>query len=240
MTARPMLMIRPLVFRTIILLIGCNASAGIAAIVAGGSGQVGNTEAKVIYTTLLATGGAALVLPCFLAHEARRPRPLTVLPAFAVGTLLLGFGLCIAAVWTQHSNTFDNSTVSLALVGAAMAHLCLISLAQLRTRLIVLQLFAVVTTSILAGLIVKAVWAGNVSDLYWSALAVDAILAAATTILVPVADRLARFSPPLETPKSASYCPHCGAVLRTLTRDGLCQACGVRFRVDFRGISRPD
>ncbi len=234
MTTRPLVMMRPLVFRSILLLIVCATASGIGAMVASRSGQLDVTEARIIYTALLATGAATLLLPCFLAHEARRPYPLTVFPGFAVATLLLGFALCIAAVWTNYSVTFDHSAESIALIGAAMAQVCLISLARLRRKLVLLQFVSVLLTGALVALLVNLVWQHDSSDAYRRLLAVAGGLAVVSTLLVSLVDRLTRAWPqPFETPKVASYCPHCGAVLRTLSREGRCQACGMRFRVRF-------
>ena len=232
-------MMRPLVMRWLVLLIVCATASGIAAAAASRSGQISDHDARIIYTALLATGGATLLLPCFLAHEARRPYPLTVFPGFAVATLLLGFGLCIAAVWTHYSTTFDHAAESFALIGAAMAHVCLVSLAQLRRRQVALQLVSVVATSVLIALLIVVLWRHGTTDAYRRVLEVAGVLVAVTTLLVAAFDHLTRDWPrEREAPKVASYCPHCGAVLRTLSRESRCQSCGVRFRLRFLGRSR--
>ena len=61
---------------------------------------------------------------------------------------------------------------------------------------------------------------------------VVAILAAATSLLVPVVERLMRSRPEgTPFPDRPSYCPNCGAVLHM--EEPRCLACGVRFRVEF-------
>ncbi len=234
MTTRPIVMMRPLVLRSIVLLIVCATASGIGAAAASRSGEIGERDARIIYTALLATGGATLLLPCFLAHEARRPYPLTVFPGFAVATLLLGFGLSIAAVWSNYGATFDHSAESITLIGAAMAHICLISLVRLRRKLIALQLVSISITSVLVALLVNLLWQHDMSDAYRRLVEVIGVAAAVSILLVPTVHRLTRSWPQeRETPKVASYCPHCGAVLRTLSRESRCQACSVRFRVRF-------
>src|SRR5690606_1412424 len=72
--------VRALVFRAVALLVVVNATAGIIVIVSG-SGQVGSTEAHVLETTGLLSLAVLLLLPCVLAHETKRFRTLTFLPA---------------------------------------------------------------------------------------------------------------------------------------------------------------
>ena len=73
---------------------------------------------------------------------------------------------------------------------------------------------------------------GGIDDWKWRAFIVTAILTAATSLLVPVVDRMLRSHPEyLGTPQRPSYCPNCGAVLHM--DEPRCLACGIRFRIEF-------
>ena len=232
----PRVAVRPLVFRTIILLVLVNATAGIIVIVAG-DGQVGTTESNVLLTTGLLSLATLLFLPCVLAHEAGRPKPFTLLPSFAVSCILIGFSLAIYLVWADpDGDTADRVAWSFGIASAGLAHICLLSLVRMRRSMLGLQLLAVGLTAALTAMIVSAFWTeivdDGVDDWKVRVFIVVAILSAATSLLVPVVDRMLRSRPEdAGTPRRPSYCPNCGAVLHM--EDPRCLACGVRFRVEF-------
>lgn len=234
----PRFSVRPLVFRTIILLVVVNATAGIAVIVAGSGTRVGATEENILLTTGLLSLAALLFLPCVLAHEAGRPKPFTLLPSFAVSCLLIGFGLGIYLVWDDPFNDDTELKVawSFGVAAAGLAHICLLSLVRIWGRFIWLQLFAVLFTAALTAMIVSAFWTdiddGGIEDWRWRVFIVTAILAAAASLLLPVVDHLLRSRPRNDgTPTRPTYCPNCAAPLHM--EEPRCLACGARFRVEF-------
>ena len=231
----PRLAIRPLVFRTIILLVVVNATAGIAVIVAGSGSQVGGSEGKVLLTTGLLSLAALLFLPCVLAHEAGRPKPFTLLPSFAVSSLLIGFGLAVYLVWVDPSgDTPDKIAWSFGLAGGGLSHVCLLSLVRMRRSFVWLQFLAVVFTGAVTAMIISGFWTDfadeGISDWKWRVFIVTAILAAATSLVLPLVDRLLRSRPESDRPRP-SYCPNCAAVLHM--EEPRCLACGARFRIEF-------
>lgn len=236
----PRLPVRPLVFRTIVLLIVANATAGITVIVAGSGSQIGDTEGKVLLTTGLLSLAALLFLPCVLAHEAGRPKPITLLPSFAVSCLLIGFSLGIYLVWSDLTDDLPNKIAwSFGLVAAGSSHVCLLSLVRMRRSLLWLQLLSVLFTAALTAMIVSAFWTDfadeGIDDWKWRLFIVVAILTAATSLLVPVVDRMLRSRPDnAGTPRRPSYCPNCAAVLHM--EEPRCLACGARFRVEFLDV----
>lgn len=237
MPAMPRFAIRPLVFRTVILLVVINALAGIAVIVAGNGIRVGDTESKILESTGLLSLATLLFLPCVLAHEAGRPKPFTLLPSFAVSCLLIGFTLGVYLIWTDiNSDIPAHVAWSFGIASAGLAHVCLLSLARMRRRFISLQLLAVLLTMGLTAIIVGAVWTnidqGGIGDWKWRVFIVLAILTAATSLLIPLVDRMMRYrtlGP--STPARPTYCPNCGAVLHM--DEPHCLACGARFRIEF-------
>jgi hypothetical protein len=229
--------VRPLVFRTIILLVVVNAAAGIAVIV-GGSGQLGDTESNVLETTALLSLATLLCLPCVLAHEAGRPKPFTLLPSLAVSCLLIGTALGVYLAWDEafSGDTDTRIAWSFGIAGVGLAHVCLLSLVRMQRRVVWLQLLAALLTAALAAMVISSIWTdideGGIEDWKWRAFIVAAILTAATSLLVPVTEHMLRSRvEPLGTPQRATYCPNCGAVLHM--EEPRCLACGVRFRIEF-------
>ena len=233
----PRLAIRPLVFRTIILLVIVNATAGITVIVAGGGSQIGDTESNILLTTGMLSLAALLLLPCVLAHEAGRPRPFTLLPSFAVSCLLIGFSLGIYLLWTDPSgDTPEKIAWSFGIAGGGGSFVCLISLVRMRRGFVWPQLLAIVFSAVLTAMIVSAFWSDfaddSIDDWKTRVFIVAAILTAATSLLVPVVNLMLRSRPQGSgTPHRASFCPNCAAVLHM--EEPRCLACGVRFRVEF-------
>ncbi len=233
----PHFAVRPLVFRTIILLVVVNAAAGIAVIVAGSGTQIGTTESNVLETTGLLSLATLLFLPCVLAHEAGRPKPFTLLPSFAVSCLLIGFSMGVYLVWNDlNGDTPERIAWSFGIASAGMAHVCLLSLVRMRRRWLWLQLLAVLFTAAITAMIVSAFWTDidedGFEDWKWRVFIVVAILTASTSLLVPIVDRMLRSRPENPgTPRRPSYCPNCAAVLHM--DEPRCLACGARFRVEF-------
>ena len=234
----PRLAVRPLVFRTIILLIVVNATAGIYVILQGSGTQVGTTESNVLETTAILSVAALLFLPCVLAHEAGRPQPVTVLPSFALSCLLVAVCLGLYLIWQDPiaADTPQRAAWSFGVSAAGLAHVCLLSLVRMRRHAVWLQLAAVAFTAALTAMIVSAFWTditdGGVEDWKVRAFIVVAILTAATSLLVPVVYYLMRSqAEEAGTPRRPSYCPNCAAPL--LMEEPRCLACGARFRVEF-------
>jgi hypothetical protein len=219
------------------MLVVVNATAGIIVIVAG-SGQVGSTEAHVLETTGLLSLAALLMLPCALAYEAARPTAFPLLPAIAAGCLFAGFGLAVYLVWTDpNGDTAAKVAGTFGVAGGGLAHVCLLSLARMRAHAW-LQLLAASLTFAVAAMIISAVWTvpveGGWDDWKVRAFAVVAILAAATSLLVPLVDRLAQAGDrQIVAQQRLRFCPACGAAL-PIDAAG-CSVCGARFRVEFLG-----
>ena len=173
-----------------------------------------------------------------LAHEAGRPKPFTLLPSFAVSCLLIGFTLGVYLVWEDPTgDTVEQIAISFGVAGGGLAHVCLVSMVRARRAVVVLlQAVAVVFTAAMTSMIIGAVWTdlddADIEDWRMRTFIVTAILAAATSLLVPIVNLLLRSRPPHEgTPSRASYCPNCAAVLHM--EEPRCLACGARFRVEF-------
>lgn len=228
--------VRALVFRAIALLVVVNATAGIIVIVSG-SGQVGSTEAHVLETTGLLSLAVLLLLPCVLAHETKRFRTLTFLPALAAACIFAGFGLAVYLVWEDPiGDTPAKLAWSFGIAGGGLAHVCLLSLLTLRPGHEWVRLLAVGFTLCLAALLINAFWTipveGGFDDWKVRLFAVIAILAAATSLLAALVERIAGGGAArVLEPRRAAYCPNCGAGLP----DGAlqCGRCGARFRVEF-------
>jgi hypothetical protein len=228
--------VRPLLLRTIALLVLVNATAGIIVIVAG-SGQVGSTEAHVLETTAFLSLAALLLLPCVLAFDAGRPEAFPYLPQVAAACLVVGFALAVYLVWDDpRGDTLTKVSASFAVAGGGMAHVCLLSLLRLRRHHVWLQVFASRLTLVLATLLINAFWTipveGGLEDWKVRLFVVVAILTAATSLLAALVERLSGSrSEPQEAAKRAAYCPNCGAALPEA--QFRCAVCGAQFRIEF-------
>lgn len=177
-----------------------------------------------------------LLLPCAAAYEAGRPSAVPSVPYTGAACLLAGFGLAVFLVWEDPDrDTADRVAASLGVAGGALAHVSLLSLVNLRRRYLPLLLAATTFTAVLATMIVSAFWtdigAGGFEDWEVRAFIVVAILAATTSFLVPLVERMSRSQPARDSPPESRFCPNCGS--RLPNPESPCPACGARFRVEF-------
>ena len=106
--------------------VAVNAALGIYAVVAP---EFGETQGRVLATSLCVTGAVLLALACEPAWERRLLGPVPYLGA-VIGAL--GFGLVIVVVWAEpESELFGNTTSSAMTVAVAGAAASLLALARL-------------------------------------------------------------------------------------------------------------
>jgi len=210
--------------------IAVNAALGIYAVVAP---DFGETQGKILGTSLCVTGAVILALACEPAWERR-----LVGPVPPVGAILgaVGFTLAVISIWTEpESELWGRTMVTIFTVAAACAVASLIALARLAPR------HAWVFTATLALLGVGAAmmsllpWLGDDPAVaYVRALGVVMIVLAAFTVTVPVlhwVDRAALVVAEAET-GAVRFCPYCGRELPgTPDTDLRCDRCGRGFTI---------
>ncbi len=164
------------------LVIGSFSIAALFGIIALlGGGELGETEGKVLLTTVI-VGVESIAMLCYLAVSARRTAVVGIVGALVS---LVPFGIALALTWGGYDGdapVWDVFGVSVT-IAATIAHACLLlSLHQgRRTLLLVSTLLAMV---VVAAMICNAILDGeNLGDLYWRLFGVVAILDVLGTVV---------------------------------------------------------
>jgi hypothetical protein len=214
--------------------VAVNAALGIYAVLAP---EFGETQGKILGTSLCVTGAALLALACEPAWERRLLGPIPYLGA-ALGAL--AFGLTIVGMWVEpESELLGKVTGSIMTVAVACAAASLLALARPAPRH---RWVLTVTLGLLAlgaALVAIAPWLGDdPSEWYLRALGVVLIALAAFAVSVPVLHWVDRSTLAVtESVTSAvRYCPYCGSSVAGEAGAALaCSRCGRGFTVVAAG-----
>lgn len=209
--------------------VAANAALGIYAVLGT---DFGETQGKMLVTSLCVTGVALLALVCEPAWER-----LLLGPVPYMGAVLgaLGFGLVIVGVWAEpETDVLGKTTGSIMVVAVALAAASLMSLARLAPRH---QWVLALTLGLLAlgaALVAVAPWlGGDPSEWYLRGMGAVLIALAAFVLSVPVVHWVDRST--LRVAASVSpvrYCPYCGTAIAGTARAVLsCRRCGRDFTV---------
>ncbi len=209
--------------------IAVNAALGIYAVLAP---DFGETEGKILGTSLCVTGAVLLALACEPAWARKLLGPVPVIGAF-LGAV--GFTLAVAGMWTEpESEIWGRAMGTIFTVAVACAAASLLALARLAPRHT--WIFAVTLTllGLGAAMISLLLWLGDdPADEYLRALGVVMIVLAAFTVTVPVlhwVDRGALAA--AETVSAVRFCPYCGKELAGEIGAALeCAGCGRGFTI---------
>lgn len=207
-----------------------NAALGIYALV---SPDWGETQGKILGTSLCVTGAILVALACEPAWERSLLGPVP-----QAGALLgaLGFGMAIGAIWMEPSGaTYGRLLGTVFAVAAACVVASLLALARLAPShrwvfLLTLGLLTVGTT-----LYAVVLWLGDdPNEYYLRALGVVLIVLAAFVVTVPVLHWVDRAAVAVEEARTDAvrFCPHCGTKLAGDVGVELeCSRCGRGFAV---------
>lgn len=217
--------------------LGLSALIGIIAILGD---EFGETQGRLVLTTLSAFGASAVTLSCGLAWERGR---LGAVPLIGIVCGLIGFAVVFYAIWWQpdfESDFWWKTYFSEIMVAVAATHASLIGVAGMLRRNAWASYTAYGLNFLAACLTLVGIWAEVESGGFWRFYGVVMVLLVANTIAVPVLRRLegpprdeaspelAPSPEPSGTP--ARFCPACGANLEHPGAD-VCLACGARFEV---------
>jgi len=209
--------------RIVIGLISANAAIAVFVLL---SGDIGETEGRILGTSLLATATAVLGMVCAPALSAGRRRPI---PLVGMAAALGGFVLVTTAIWGEIDSVWFGKTAGSAyLVAGAAALASLLSAWPVGGRAAWVGtagglLLAAATIALLAGM-----WFEVDSPGFWRVFAVLAVLLAATSLAIPILHRagssVARVA--------IADCPFCGSPIEGTTDTAItCPTCGRRFLV---------
>lgn len=219
---------KQLALRILIVSVALSAVMGIYALLAG---DFGDTEMRILFTTLCVGGASILAMACAPAWERRR---MGVLPLAGVVMSVGCAAAFILGIWTEiDSDEFWKTSLSVGLLGIAAAHACLMALAKLAARHRWVQVSAYVIAFVLAWALIGMLWMDDPDEDLWRWIGVLAVLLAAATILVPVLQRMAGADETQAGGHRVRHCPACGASLDHAPGRAECSQCGTGFRVEF-------
>lgn len=210
--------------------VAVNAALGIYAVLAP---EFGDTQGKILATSLCVTGAALLALACEPAWERRLLGPAPYLGA-ALGAM--GFGLAVVGIWAEpEGNLFGRATGSTMTVAFGCVAASLLGLARLTPRHAWVLKVALWLVALAAGLVAIVPWLGDdPSEWYLRTMGVVLIALAAFAVSVPVlhwVDRSALTFAELPS-DGVRYCPYCGGgVAGEADAVVSCSRCGREFIV---------
>jgi hypothetical protein len=181
------------------LVIGSFSVAALLGIIALlGGGELGETEGKVLLTTVI-VGVESIAVLCYLAVAGKA----SALVGLAGGLIsLVPFGIALALTWGGYDGdapVWDVFGVSVT-IAATLAHACLL-LALDRGRLRLLLGGTLVAMAIVAAMISNAILNGEgLGDLYWRTFGVVAILDVLGTVVFAALGIFGRRAEPDDEP----------------------------------------
>jgi hypothetical protein len=188
--------------------IAVNAALGIYAVLAP---DFGDTQGKILGTSLCVTGAVVLALACEPAWERKLLGPVP-----PIGAVLgaVGFALAVIGIWTETESEFWGKAMgTIFAVATACAVASLLALAQLAPRHAWVFRVTLGLLGLGAAMISLLLWLGDdPADEYLRALGVVMIVLAAFTVTVPVlhwVDRAALAAAEAKT-GAVRFCPYCG------------------------------
>lgn len=208
--------------------IGIWALLAIFALLGGG---FGDTQWKILVSSMLVTAGSVVALACAVPLHAGR---LGLLPWVGIGASAVGFGMMVLGFWAEHSwDGAAKTAISLIIGAIAIGAIGLIDGARLRARHHWIAVTAQILVACGGGLVITAIWGEIGNSAFWRMTAIVLVLMAAGTISVPVLHSIAGI-PPTEAPGAlrVKSCPFCGETVDgPLASQIVCGACEHHFRV---------
>ena len=210
--------------------VAVNAALGIYAVLAP---EFGETQGKILATSLCVTGAALLALACEPAWERRVLGPVPYLGAALGG---VGFGLAVVGIWAEPAGNFlGKATGSTMTVAVGCTAASLLGLARLTPRHAWVLRLALLLVAFGTALVAIVPWLGDdPSEWYVRTMGVVLIALAAFAVSVPVLHWVDRGALALAALPSdgVRYCPYCGGGVAGQANAAVsCGRCGRDFLV---------
>lgn len=205
-------------------LVAFNAAVGILALVLGGFGE---TQGKILATSLLATAGCVGAL---VNVPAMKKETLGRVPTVAAVASVIAAAMLIITVWGEiGEDFFIKPMVSVLLVAVAGTYAGLMSLIPLHGPRHLLRYSAYVLTAALTAASLVFLWFEVGSEVGWRLFGVGGVLLAAATLAIPVLARSDR----QRSVAAGWVCPRCGhaTAMADPGEHVECSRCGTEFAV---------
>ena len=193
----------------------------------------GETETRLLLSTLTVFGASAITLACGLAWERGR---LGVVPPLGVALGLVGLVLMLVLIWGDPDTDrplLVKAVATEVTLALAATHASLVGVVGMGRRASPAVTAALGLNGVLTAMTIVPIWWESVgeADAYWRVYGSLFVLLVAVTIAIPVLRRLqgATEDEEREGPV-ARFCPVCGAALDP-PGAAECAACGARFEV---------
>jgi hypothetical protein len=221
--------VRRSLVRIAIGLIAANAALAIVILIGG---EMGDTEGKILATSLLATATALVVMVQLPALGDRR---IGLTPILAIGAAAIGFAVVTTGIWAEMDSEIGwklgGTGYVLAVAGAIAAILAGLPITG---RSSWVGSGTIVAVAIATTMIVIGIWFEIDVEGYWRTFAVVAVLVAAGGLAVPILHRSSRTE---HIDMAITHCPFCGTdVGSQRASDASCPACGNRFGVTLHAV----
>jgi hypothetical protein len=212
--------------------IAVNAALGIYAVLAP---DFGDTEGKILGTSLCVTGAVLVALACEPAWE----RSLLT-PAPHAGALLgvFGFGMVVAGIWIESVEDPYGRVMGMTFtLSAACTAASLLVLARVAPRHRWVVLLTLGLLALGGAMLAVTWWWDDPSEIYLRGMGVVLIVLAAFAVTVPVLHWIDRgvLAAAEGAIGAVRFCPHCGSKLTGDTGvEFACERCGRAFTVTPR------
>ncbi len=209
--------------RVAIVLISLNA---VLAVMILALGRMGDTEGKILGTSLLATASALLAM---VQVPALRGQRLGIAPMTGIAASGIGFLVVAVGMWTElESDTWWRLGGSGYIIAVAAAVAAILSGWPVRGRAGWVQSAALVLIGIGAAMGLGGIWLEIDNEAFGRIFAVVLVLVAAAGLAIPILHR----SAVEEFHLSIEHCPFCGVRMHGETDSPLvCKACRRTFNV---------
>lgn len=220
--------VRRVALATFFVSVGINAALGIYAVL---SPDLGDTQGRILATSLCVTGALLVALACGPAWERGLLGPV---PLLGAGSGAIAFALMITNIWVEPETDLLGKVMGTTLAAAAGLTLAsLLALVRLERRHAWIRL---ATFALLAlGTLLQAalVWLEDPGSWFMRPYGVVMIALAAFVVTMPVVHWIDRAAiAAAEATDAIRFCPYCGRGVRGEAGPGVaCERCGREFTV---------
>ncbi|MBT7304154.1 MAG: hypothetical protein HN849_31770 [Victivallales bacterium] len=170
--------------------LGFLALTAAIAVVSVLGGDFGETQVKVLLTTLTISAASMCAMACAAFIEKREQRELGLA---GISLAIVSALLTILGIWSEASSErYWKLVLTFVVFAVAFAHVFMLLLPSLSERHSWFQALSSVSIAILACQIIFAFWAEVSDDFYYRLLAVVSIIVALETLTVPILMKLGR------------------------------------------------